>query len=459
MRTHQTNFSTGNVYRNIMEVAVPMIIAQILNLLYNIVDRIYIGRIPEIGATALTGVGLCFPIITLITAFTYLFGNGGAPLCSMERGRGNEKEAEMLMGNTFVMLIGTGVILTATGLLFYRPILYTFGASDVTFPYASGYIKIYLLGTLSVMVTLGMNPFINSQGFGNMGMLTILIGAVLNIVLDPLFIFVFHMGVRGAAAATIISQFCSAVWVLRFLCGKKAVLTLKKRAMVISGKRVKDIISLGMSGFFMAFTNSLVQIVCNATLQTWGGDIYVGVMTVLNSVRDIFTMPVQGLTNGASPVMSFNYGEKAYDKIKKAIKFVTIVCVVYTFTGWGILKLAPEFFIHIFNNDPELLRKGVPALHIYFFGFCFMALQFTGQSVFVALGKAKRATFFSLLRKAFIVVPLTILLPHVNGLGTDGVFWAEPISNLAGGCACFFTMLATVLPELNGKTKPEKKRS
>lgn len=450
MRTHQTNFSTGNVYRNIMEVAVPMIIAQILNLLYNIVDRIYIGRIPEIGATALTGVGLCFPIITLITAFTYLFGNGGAPLCSMERGRGNEKEAEMLMGNTFVMLIGTG-------LLFYRPILYAFGASDVTFPYASGYIKIYLLGTLSVMVTLGMNPFINSQGFGNMGMLTILIGAVLNIVLDPLFIFVFHMGVRGAAAATIISQFCSAVWVLRFLCGKKAVLTLKKSAMIISGKRVKDIISLGMSGFFMAFTNSLVQIVCNATLQTWGGDIYVGVMTVLNSVRDIFTMPVQGLTNGASPVMSFNYGEKAYDRIKKAIKFITIVCVVYTFTGWGILKLAPEFFIRIFNNDPELLRKGVPALHIYFFGFCFMALQFTGQSVFVALGKAKRATFFSLLRKAFIVVPLTILLPYVNGLGTDGVFWAEPISNLAGGCACFFTMLATVLPELNGKTKPEKK--
>ena len=226
-----------------------MIIAQILNLLYNIVDRIYIGRIPEIGATALTGVGLCFPIITLITAFTYLFGNGGAPLCSMERGRGNDKEAEMLMGNTFVMLVGTGAVLTVTGLLFYRPILYAFGASDVTFPYASSYIKIYLLGTLFVMITLGMNPFINSQGFGNMGMLTILIGAVLNIVLDPLFIFVFHMWVRGAAVATIISQFCSAVWVLRFLCGKKAVLTLKKSAMVISWKRVGNIAGLGMSGF------------------------------------------------------------------------------------------------------------------------------------------------------------------------------------------------------------------
>ena len=425
MQTHQTDFSNGNVYRNIMEVAVPMIIAQILNLLYNIVDRIYIGRIPEIGATALTGVGLCFPIITLITAFTYLFGNGGSPLCSMERGRGNEKEAEMLMGNTFVMLIWAGAVLTVTGLAFYRPILYAFGASDVTFPYAASYIKIYLLGTLFVMITLGMNPFINSQGFGNTGMFTILIGAVLNIILDPLFIFGFHMGVRGAAVATIISQFCSTVWVLRFLCGKKAVLNLKKSAFKISWKRVRDIVSLGMSGFFMAFTNSLVQVVCNATLQTWGGD------------------------TGASPVMSFNYGEKAYDRVKKAIKFITAVCVIYTLAGWGILKLMPEFFIRIFNSDPELLEKGVPALHIYFFGFCFMALQFTGQSVFVALGKAKKATFFSLLRKAIIVVPLTILLPYVKGLGTDGVFWAEPISNLVGGCACFFTMLATVLPELN----------
>ena len=423
MQIHQTDFSTGNVYRNIMEVAVPMIIAQILNLLYNIVDRIYIGRIPEIGATALTGVGLCFPIITLITAFTYLFGNGGAPLCSMERGRGNREEAEML--------------------------LYAFGASDVTFSYAADYIRIYLLGTLFVMITLGMNPFINSQGFGNTGMLTILIGAVLNILLDPLFIFGMHMGVRGAALATIISQFCSAIWVLRFLTGKKAILNLKKSAMRISWKRVGSIVSLGMSGFFMAFTNSLVQVVCNATLQTWGGDIYVGVMTVLNSVRDIFTMPVQGLTAGASPVMSFNYGEKAYDRVKKAIKFITAVCVIYTLAGWGILKLLPEFFIRIFNSNPGLLEKGVSALHIYFFGFCFMALQFTGQSVFVALGKAKKATFFSLFRKVVIVVPLTVLLPHVNGLGTDGVFWAEPVSNLVGGCACFFTMLATVLPELN----------
>ena len=216
---------------------------------------------------------------------------------------------------------------------------------------------------------------------------------------------------------------------------------------------MKSILGLGVSGFIMAFTNSLVQIVCNSTLQTFGGDIYVAVMTVLSSVRDICTMPVMGLTNGASPVMSFNYGEKAYDRVKKAIRFVTVICVTYTFAAWGLLKLIPEVFIRIFNTDPELVVRGVPALHIYFFGFFFMALQFTGQSVFVALGKSKQATFFSLLRKAIIVVPLTLVLPHVAGLGVDGVFWAEPVSNLIGGCACFFTMLATVMPELGKENK------
>ena len=448
MRAHQTDFSGGSVKRNVMEVAIPMIIAQVLNLLYNIVDRIYIGRIPEVGTTALTGVGICFPIISLISAFTFLFGNGGAPLCAMERGRGNRDEAEKLMGNTFSLLLVTGGVLMLIGFLFYRPILYLFGASDVTFPYASAYIRIYLCGTLFVMTSLGMNPFINSQGFGSTGMLTVLIGAILNIVLDPLFIFVFGLGVRGAAIATILSQFVSAVWVLRFLTGRRAVLTLKKSAMKVTAARAKSIASLGMSGFFMAFTNSLVQVVCNATLQRYGGDLYVGVMTVLNSVREIFTMPIMGLGNGASPVMSFNYGEKAYGRVKEAIRFMTVTGVAYTIIAWGVIFLFPEVFIRIFNSDPELIRAGIPALHTYFFGFCFMALQFSGQNVFVALGKAKRATFFSLLRKAFIVVPLTLLLPMIGGLGVNGVFWAEPISNLIGGCACFTTMLVTILPEL-----------
>ncbi len=446
--SHQTDFSGGSVCRNILEVALPMILAQILNLLYNIVDRIYIGRIPETGTTALTGVGLCFPLITLISAFTQLFGNGGAPLCAMERGRGDKKEAEQIMGNAFALLLTAGVVLMGIGYVFHRPILYLFGASDQTFPYAAAYIRIYLAGTLFVMISVGLNPYINCQGFGSTGMLTVLIGAVLNILLDPLFIFVFKMGVRGAAAATILSQFCSALWVLRFLTGKRAELHLKKECMRLKASRVKAITSLGVSGFFMAFTNSLVQIVCNMTLESWGGDLYVGIMTVLNSVREIFTMPVTGFTNGASPVMSFNYGEKAFKKVKKAIVFCTVVCVSYTLIAWLILKVRPEFFIKLFNNDPDLVEKGVHSLHIYFYGFCFMAFQFTGQSTFVALGKAKRATFFSLLRKAFIVVPLTILLPRFRGLGVDGVFWAEPISNLVGGTACFITMLVTVLPEL-----------
>ena len=356
MKSHQTDFSKGNVYRNICEVAVPMIFAQLLNLLYNVVDRIYIGKIPEIGATALTGVGLCFPIITLVSAFTYLYGNGGSPLCAMERGRGDDREAEAYMGNSFTLLVTTGLFLTILGLLIYKPVLYLFGASDITFPYAEEYIRIYLLGTVFVMISVGMNPFINCQGFGSMGMLTILIGAVLNIILDPLFIFVFDLGVSGAAIATVFSQFCSALWVLRFLTGSRAVLHLKKSTLRLQWTRVKKILGLGVSGFFMAFTNSLVQVVCNATLHVYGGDLYVGVMTVLNSVRDICTMPVQGFTNGASPVISFNYGEGAYQKVRKAIKFTTIVCVAYTLFMWGILKLIPDFFIRIFNDSPELLE-------------------------------------------------------------------------------------------------------
>lgn len=447
MKLHQTDFSKGSVLRNVLEVGIPMTIAQLLNLLYNIVDRIYIGRIPEVGAMALTGVGVCFPIITLISAFTLLFGNGGAPLCSMERGRGNDEEAEKLMGNTFTMLLLTGAVLTLIGYLFYKPILFAFGASEATFGYAHDYICIYLAGTIFVMVSIGMNPFINSQGFGNIGMLTVLIGAVLNIVLDPLFIFTFNMGVKGAALATLISQIVSALWVLQFLT-KKASLRLKLSAMKIQIKRVIRIVSLGLTGFMMAFTNSLVQICCNSMLQSYGGDVYVGVMTVLNSVREIFNMPVQGITNGASPVMSFNYGRKAFDRVRQAIVCVTALCVGYTLLAWGVVALLPEFFIKLFNSDPELLDKGVAALKIYFMGFCFMALQFTGQSVFVALGKAKKAVFFSIFRKVIIVVPLTLLLPRIAGMGVNGVFWAEPISNLVGGVACFATMLLTVLPEL-----------
>ena len=449
-QVHQTDFSSGSVYRNILEVAAPLTAAQCLNLLYNVVDRMYIGRIAGTNGLALTGVGLCFPIIMLITAFTYLFGNGGSPLCAMERGRGNLKEAEAIMGNAFVLLVGTGLILMCIGLLFYEPILYLFGASAKTLPYAESYIRIYLLGTVFVMISLGMNPFINSQGFGNVGMLTVLIGAVLNIVLDPIFIFLLGMGVRGAATATVIAQASSAFFALTFLTGKRALLQLRLTAFRLRLERVRAIVSLGTASFVMGFTNSLVQIVCNATLQIYGGDLYVGVMTVLNSVREIVSMPVSGLSNGASPVLSFNYGGRDYRRVRQAIFFISVLSIIYTLCAWGILRLFPAAFIRLFDGSGALVEQGIPALNLYFFGFSFMALQFAGQCVFTALGKAKRATFFSLFRKVIIVVPLTLLLPRL-GFGTTGVFLAEPVSNLIGGTACFVTMLLTVLPELREK--------
>ncbi|WP_394925742.1 MATE family efflux transporter [uncultured Robinsoniella sp.] len=453
MKAHQTDFSKGNVYKNILELAVPMTMAQLINLLYNIVDRVYIGRIPEQGTLALTGLGLCFPIITMVSAFANLFGMGGAPLCSIERGRGDTEEAEKIMGTSFSMMILCGVLLTVLGLVFNKPILYAFGASDATYPFARDYIMIYLCGSVFVMIGLGMNSFINSQGFGQIGMLTVLLGAVTNIILDPLFIFVFGMGVKGAALATIISQCLSAVWVLKFLTGKRAVLKLHLDTMRVKWHRLKDIVGLGLSGFIMSVTNSAVQVVCNASLQSYGGDLYVGVMTILNSIREILSMPVQGITNGATPVLGYNYGAGAFSQVKKAIRFMSVVCVSITTASWLILILFPEFFIRIFNNEPQMIEASTEAIQLYFFGFFMMALQFAGQTVFVSLGKAKQAVFFSLLRKAVIVIPLTLMLPQIANLGVKGVFIAEPISNFIGGLACFITMLCMVLPELSGKKR------
>ncbi len=447
MQVHQTDFSTGSVRRNILEVAVPLTAAQLLNLLYNIVDRIYIGMIPEVGQMALGGLGLCFPIIMMVTAFTNLFG-GGSPLCGIARGAGDEKEAERIMGNAFVMLVLSGAVLMAVGLVFHKPILYLFGASDVTYQYAADYIVIYLLGTIPVMIALGMNPYINSQGFPKIGMMTVFLGAFVNIVLDPLFIFVFRMGVRGAATATALSQLLSAVWVLKFLTGRQAALRLKKDSLKLSAVRVKNIMALGLSSFVMAFTNSLVQVTCNSTLQQFGGDMYISIMTILNSIREIAQTPANGLTSGSSPVLSFNYGERQYKKVRQGIWFTAWVCIIYTLIIWGLIFLFPKIFIGIFNRDAALLEKAVPAIHVYFFGFFMMALQFSGQNAFTALGKAKYAVFFSMLRKVVIVVPLTLILPRVGGLGVMGVFLAEPISNFIGGTACFVTMLRTVMPEL-----------
>ena len=449
--SNENDFSKGSIVRHILSFAVPMTLAQLINVLYSVVDRIYIGHLPHASAEALTGIGLCLPIITIISAFANLFGMGGAPLCSIARGGHEEKRAQTVMGNSFSMLLATGAVLMILCLALKRPILYLFGASEATYGYANDYITIYLLGTIFVMVSLGMNNFINAQGFGKMGMLTVLLGAVMNIVLDPVLIFGFDMGVRGAAIATVISQGASALWVFTFLTGRRALFKLTRESMKLKAKLVKDITFLGTSGFVMSVTNGTVQIVCNAVLARYGGDLYVGIMTVINSVREIATLPLNGLTSGAQPVMGYNYGAGCYKRVKSAIRFITAVGVVFSLILWAVVFLEPRFFLHLFTSEQELIEKGIPALKIYFCGIFMMALQFVGQSTNVALNRPKQAVFFSLFRKVIIVVPLTILLPMIGGLGTDGVFWAEPVSNVVGGTACFVTMLVTVWPTLREK--------
>ena len=454
MAAEQKNdFSRGSVVKNILKLALPMTLAQLINVMYNIVDRLYIGLIPENATLALTGLGLCLPIISIVTAFANLFGMGGAPLCSIERGKGNLEEAEKIMGNSFVMMVATGIVLTVLGLAFKRPMLYLFGASDATISYAEDYITIYLLGNLFVMVGLGMNSFINSQGFGTIGMMTVLLGAIANIILDPIFIFAFNMGVQGAALATILSQLLSAIWIVAFLTGKKTILRLRLSAFHIEPKRALKIVGLGLSGFTMSITNSSVQIMYNAMLQKVGGDLYVGIMTVINSVREVISMPVSGVTNSAQPVLGFNYGAKEYKRVRQGIVFTSTCSVVYTTLIWLCVHEFPEFFIRIFNRNGDLLAEGVPAMRIYFFGFFMMSLQFAGQAVFVGLGKSRYAVFFSIFRKVIIVIPLILILPTVFHLGTDGILMAEPVSNFIGGAACFGTMLFTVWPELKGKKK------
>lgn len=445
MEEQKNDFGVGSVAGNIISMAVPMTVAQLLNVLYNLVDRMYIGHIPGASSLALTGVGLTFPVVSAVMAFSNLFGMGGAPLCSIARGEKDLKKAERIMQNSFWMLVGTGLVLTIAGILFCRPLMYAFGASDMTYPYARDYLLIYLLGSTFVMIGLGMNSFINSQGFGRIGMTTIMLGAAINIVLDPIFIYGLHMGVRGAALATVIAQLCSCIWVLRFLSGERAILRLNMFVKPTPDWAiVRQITALGMAGFVMSFTNSLVQVVCNRQLQIYGGDLYVGVMTILNSVREVVSMPIQGITNGALPVIGFNFGAKKYGRVKEGIRFMTVNGILYTFTVWILTLTFPRVFIRIFNSDAGLIEAGVTAMHIYFFGFCFMALQFAGQSTFQALGEAKYAITFSLFRKVVIVVPLTLLLPLIPGVGLHGVFLAEPISNVVGGCASFFTMLAVV---------------
>ena len=444
------DFSSGPVWKCILAQAIPLTIAQLVQLLYNVVDRIYLGHMGEQNSLALTGVGLTFPIITLIMAFTALFGVGGVPLFSIARGAGDTEKAEKILGNVFALLMTSALILTTVGYLFAKPILFAFGASEASFIYANDYLKFYLLGTVCSMLTTGLNGYINAQGFPKIGMLSIIIGAVTNIILDPIFIFWMDLGVSGAALATILSQTISAIWVLRFLFGKQVTIPLKAKNIGIDPKITKDIFKLGTANFIMQGTNFLVQVACNTTLQGYGGDLYVGIMTVCNSIREIFMLPLSGVMNGAQPVISFNFGAKKYDRVKSGIQFNTVVGSVYTLIAWLLIVLIPKFWFGIFSDDLQMIDTGVGVLKIYFFGFIFMAFQFAGQSAFQALGDAKHAIFFSLLRKAIIVVPLTLLLPRM-GFGVNGVFLAEPVSNVIGGLACYLTMRMTIYKKIESQ--------
>ncbi len=446
----QIDFEHGTVTSNILNAALPMLVAQIFNLLYNVVDRIYIARIPDVGTTALGAVGLCFPVIVIITAFSNLFGTGGAPLFSIARGKGDREEASQIMNTSFTMLCWCAVMLMLFGLIFARPILRIFGASDEALPYAYPYMMIYLLGTVASMIATGMNPFINSQGYSTVGMLSVALGAVTNLILDPIFIFVFGFGIKGAAIATILSQFLSAAFVVNFLHNKAEyrVKLLKFRELADSLTLLKNIVSLGTAGFIMQLTNSLVTICCNNVLAVTGGDLYVSVMTIVSSVRQIIETPLHSLTEGSSPILSFNYGARKPKRVKKAAIVMTLLVLAYSAIAWGAILLVPEFLIGIFSSDPVLQADAVPALKLYFAAFIFMDLQYIGQTTFKSLNKKKQAIFFSLLRKVFIVVPLTYFLPYGLHMGTNGVFMAEPVSNVIGGSLCFITMLVTILPEL-----------
>lgn len=443
----QNDFTKGPVWKCIITQAVPLTIAQLVQLLYNVVDRIYLGHMDDGSSLTLTGIGLAFPIITLIMAFTALFGMGGVPLFSIARGGEDEEKAERILGNSFVLLVISAVVLTIVCYMFCRPILFLFGASEASYVFAAEYLRIYLIGTIFSMLTTGLNGYISAQGFPKIGMLTTVLGAVTNIILDPIFIFGLNMGVKGAALATVIGQAISAMWVLRFLIGKRALIRLRRKSLHLDRGIIKNIFRLGTSNFIMQGTNCIVQVACNSTLQSYGGDVYVGIMTVLNSIREIFSLPVNGIINGAQPVLSFNYGAKRNDRVKAGIRFSTLIGIVYTMIAWLVVVVFPRFWFGIFSSDVKLTDAGINALRIYFFGFVFMSFQFAGQSTFQALGDAKHAIFFSLLRKAIIVVPLTLILP-VIGFGVNGVFLAEPISNAMGGLACYITMRIAVYRKL-----------
>lgn len=428
--TQQANLGEGSVGKLLLKLALPAIVAQVVNMLYNMVDRIYIGHIPEIGDLALTGLGLCFPIIMLITAFSNLIGSGGAPRAAIYMGKGQPEEGEKILGNCVASLIGIALILTIVLEVFGEEILFLFGASENTIPYALPYMRVYVAGTLFVMVALGLNTFITTQGFAGVAMKTVMIGAVCNIVLDPIFIFVLDMGVFGAALATILSQGISAVWVLLFLTGNKTRLKIRRENLRIKPEIMVPVFALGVAPFIMSSTESILNIAFNASLSKYGGDVAVGAMTILSSIMQLMFMPAQGLAQGAQPIISFNYGAGKVDRVRKAYRILIVSCVTYTMTFWIFLQIFPEFFVGLFNSDSlDLMEMTVWALGIYLAGTGVFGIQSGVQQTFVALGQAKLSLFIACLRKIILLIPLIYILPAFFEDKIFAVFLAEPVAD------------------------------
>ena len=428
-KREQSELATKPVGSLIFQLAIPTIAAQIINLLYNIVDRIYIGKIEGVGILALTGVGVTTPVLMLIAAFAALFGSGGAPRASIYMGKKDIKSAEKTLGNCFVMIIIISMILTAIFSIYASKILLAFGAETDTLPYALEYIQIYVIGTIFVQIVLGLNPFITAQGFSKVSMLTILIGAIANIILDPLFIFGFGLGVKGAAIATIISQSLSAVWIIKFLLGDKTMLKIKKENLKLDPKIILPAVALGLAPFIMTSTESILSVVFNVSLRTYGGTIAVGTMTILATIMQFSMLPIQGFTQGIQPVIGYNYGAGNLERVKKAFKIGVITCLSFTVVMWTINMVFPRFFGSLFTPDKELLDYIAWAIRIYMAASCIFGIQMACQQTFVALGKVASSLFLALLRKVILLIPLILILPNFFENKVFAVFLAEPIAD------------------------------
>ena len=430
MQNDKNFLGTAPIGKLLLKLSIPTVIAQLINMLYNVVDRIYIGHIPGEGSLALTGVGVCMPIIMIVTAFAALISSGGAPRASICMGKQDNKSAEQILGNCFSLQIVVSIVLTVVLLIWNKDLLMAFGASKNTLGYATDYMRIYALGTLFVQLTLGMNAFITAQGFTTTSMVSVLIGAICNITLDPVFIFAFHMGVKGAALATVISQAISTIWVVSFLCGKKTHLHLRKKYMRLEPKVFVPCVTLGLATFIMQASESVVTVCFNSSLLHYGGDIAVGAMTILTSVMQFAMLPLQGIAQGSQPIASYNYGAKNADRVKKTFRLLVITCLTYSTLLWATVQIIPKVFVSIFTSDAKLVAFTAPMLKIYLGGLFLFGIQIACQITFTSLGKAVNSIIVAVVRKFVLLLPLIYIMPHVVSNPTIGVYMAEPIADI-----------------------------